>query len=306
MEIMIKAITYGIIMVVVRAALNYGINHQKRSGLSKVKFELYKKGFANVFFTAGIVLTALLAIIFTLPSNLDGAAERIAHMVCIIFTLLMFLVSFGCNRWHFLLTDQEILCCTSFGKEKKIPISQISGFKVGENQELILYQNEKKAFVIADPGHAYSAMAVFKVIGVEQMDADCSQFVVCATRTYKLVLTCMTLMMGLFFGTLGILGDDWTYPGIGLGLTALCAATFVITTSDRVEVSGDRVHRTKLLGKTVDFSLDAVEKIGLSSENGTQFYHFYVNGKAVLKVDMTYKNAYKLRIVVDEKKIKKA
>ena len=269
-----------------------------------------KRGPARLFTLVGLVFLLLFAFIFSVPNNMNPQNKPIILSICGGILLLCFVPGYHFSRWHFTIRDRTVFCRGMLGREKQLPVSELSGFTFGPEGELFLYKKDRKRFFVIDHPldkyYATEALGNLNILYLRTAE-ECSGinagecFVMKAGKSYKTVLCIMILTIAGILGGGALVIRHWPMLLLALAITAWTVLYACRVCSERITVSDAQIERTIFLGKTVTIPFSQVEKVEFSHENNTTYYCFYVDGQVALKIMKLYEESWRLGVLIEEK-----
>ena len=300
-----KAALFGLIGYLVRGALLYTKTHHEKRSYPDAICELYKSGYERLFFIMGLAAAALYALILSLPKSKLGPSTADIRAGFLLSIAFLFLVSFLFHRWHFIVIDGKLLYRSALGTAQEIPMSQLTGYKIGNGQELIIYKNGKKFIVIEDGDNKYEAMWGLSKYQVPDLDEKKSSYTVRTSRKFLLFMAgCAAVMGGMIF-VLGVLSDGVNegLELLGTALTAGMILYFYKLFGLKVKVEDNCFYVKRPFQKMEEkIPFSAIRKVRTGTDGhsvASAHYSFYLhNDQIAFQVLQSFANVHRLEKLI--------
>lgn len=300
------ATLYGFIIYAVRGTLLYAGSHAPKRKYKDAICELYKAGYSRVYFFMGMVSIALYAIIFSQSESALGANTANIKAGFLAFIAFLFLVSYRFHCWHFIVIDGRLLYQNMLGSAQEIPMSELSGYKTGDDQELIIYRNGKKFIVIEDGDNKYEAMWGLSKYKVPCLNENTPTYTVCASRQFLLFMAGCSAVLGGMVCAFGFLGPDGPIEGLevlGIAITIGLIIHFYKKFGVKVRVEEKCFYvKRPFQNEEEKIPFAAIRKVRTEADGDditTAHYSFYLqNNQIAFKVMRSSKNVNRLEELI--------
>lgn len=291
-------------------AVKLGLFHAQTYRKKKdqdVECEVTKRGHAHIFLGVGIVFALLIAFGFSVPNNLNESNKGIVLTFCFSSLALTFIPGILFWRWFLRIKGNTLSCRRMLGRTQSIPLSQLTGFKVGEDQELILYKDGKKFFVISGAAGQGDVLLALDRHDVPYMKPESPWFTMRISKGHLLALVIMAVIGVGIVGATAILSNYIPLWVITLAMLATTGLYIYRVSAERITVTDSCIKRTIPWKKPIEIPFDQVQKVELVQENNSQYYCIYVNKLEVLKILEVYSNTNRFyNLALQERWIKKS
>ena len=256
--------------------------------------KLHLKGYASIYNKAGFIFMGI-AIVAAIFGGLDGGVFKVIFGLAI---LLGFVPAFFLNNWNLSIKNGILTYSNYLGITKSTELSNISGYKTGENQEIIIYEKDKKFCKVDEIAGSCMLMQICIHYDIPCLNPkeDDNLFVLSFGNSYIILITILcSVVSGI------LLALTMEFVSFCLTSSAIAFIFAVWISTEKIVVTKKGIKRTKFLGDTIGIYFSELEKAEIHHGSGGYSMWLYVKGTVVLKVSSALNNSYRFRELLEKK-----
>lgn len=296
MELIIKLLTYSIIMTIVGVIVSK-VNSDSKDIKITQDGEFYwdQKLVSKILLICGVIFSIIFIFVSSFPSNIEGSTKTIVMICVIIINLLLY---FGAYIYHVTfikITKDRIIYDLGLSK-KELLYTEITNAKRNSFSDIVLYKNNKKVLTIPKDFAVAEAMLEYHGI-IEKENKD--EFIMQVSTFYKgLMISCCIVFIVLLIlcvcvnNRVGIL-----LFGIMLIISFIeCVNEFRL----KVIVSKKEIRKITLF-KNKSILIQNISKVEKKTIDNAEWYYLYSKDGLEMKINMLYTNSYLLEELLKKK-----
>jgi len=296
MELIIKSLTYVIIMTIVSVvASKVNLKNKDIKITKEGEFCWEQKNVSKILFICGIIFSVLFIFVSSFPSNIEGITKNIVTICFIIFNFLIYVLSYIYYVKFIKITKDKIIYNLGLST-RELLYSEITKSKNNSSGDVLLYKDSKKMLTIPkDFTFAKSMLQYHKLIEKENEN----EFVMRVTNFYRgLSLVCCIAFLAFL---VLCMSTNYLIGIIIFGIMLIVSFIDCLNQyKKKIIVSKDEIVVNSLFNNK-KIKISDIVRTEIKSVNNADVIYIYSKEGLETKISMLYSNSYLLKELLKNK-----